>query len=172
LKIVQSVRSLNSSVPIVVRTQDDSHLEDLKQAGATEVVPEALEGSLMLVTHVMSQMHIPFRRIARMVQKAREERYQLLHGYFHGGHSQLLDKEGNPLLRLHPVHISDSCFANGKKIADLRLSQCQVRIMKIQRKDDVIEQPDDQFKLRSGDTITLQGLADHIEQAESRLFSG
>ena len=41
-----------------------------------------------------------------------------------------------------------------------------------QRKDDVIEQPDDQFKLRSGDTITLQGLADHIEQAESRLFSG
>ncbi len=172
LKIVHSVRSISSSVPIVVRTQDDSRLEDLKQAGATEVVPEALEGSLMLVTHVMSQMHIPFRRIARMVQQAREERYQLLHGYFHGGHSQLLDREGNPLLRLHPVHISDNCYANGKQINDLRLSQCRVKIVNVQRKDDVIEHPDDEFILKSGDTITLQGLADHIEQAESRLYGG
>lgn len=172
LNIVLGIRALSPTIPIVVRTRDDSHLEDLKVAGATEVIPEALEGSLMLVTHVMSQMHIPFRRIARMVQKAREERYQLLHGYFHGGHSQLLDKEGNPLQRLHPVHISDSCFANGKRIADLRLSQCHVKVMNVHRKDDVIESPDIHFKLHSGDTLIIQGLADHIEQAESRLYGG
>ncbi|MBB1485270.1 cation:proton antiporter [Oceanospirillum sp. D5] len=170
LAIIRAIRDLNQQVPVVVRTRDDSHLEDLKRAGATEVIPEALEGSLMLVTHVMSQMHIPFRRIARMVQTVRQQRYQLLHGYFHGGHSQLIDKQGNPLLRLHPVQVSPTCFAHNKTIADLKLSQ--VEILNVHRKNAVIESPDNNFIIQSGDTLILQGMADHIEQAESRLYGG
>lgn len=170
LAIVRAARGMNKQVPIVVRTRDDSHLEDLKEAGATEVIPEALEGSLMLVTHVMSQMDISFRRIARMVQKVRQQRYQLLHGYFHGEHSQVLDKQGNPLLRLHPVQISSTCFAHKKTIADLRLSE--VIVLNVHRQDTVIESPDPGFVIQSGDTLILQGMADHIEQAESRLYGG
>jgi len=126
----------------------------------------------MLVTHVMTQMQIPFRRIARMVQTAREQRYQLLHGYFHGRLSQLLDKEGNPLVRLHPVQISDSCFAQGKTIAELNLAGCQVQVLRINRDDADIETPEPGFKLQAGDTLILQGLTDHIEQAESLIYSG
>ena len=172
LAIVRSIRALSEHIPVVVRTQDDSHLEDLKAAGATEVVPEALEGSLMLVTHVMTQMHIPFRRIARMVQTAREQRYQLLHGYFHGRQSQLLDKGGNPLIRLHPVQISDSCFAKDKSIAELALDPDQVQILRVKRRDTEIEAPGGDFCLQAGDTLILQGMTDHIEEVESFLYSG
>lgn len=172
LSILRSVRALSHDIPVVVRTRDDSHLEDLKQEGATEVIPEALEGSLMLVTHVMSQMQIPFRRIARMVQTAREQRYQLLHGYFHGRLSQLQDREGNPLIRLHPVQVSNSCYAHGKTIADLRLESCQVQVIRIHRENLDIESPSQDFRLQEGDNLILQGMTEHIEQAESRIYSG
>lgn len=172
MSILHSIRAHHPTVPVVVRTQDDSQLNELKAAGATEVIPEALEGSLMLVTHVMTQMQIPFRRIAKMVQTAREERYQLLHGYFHGAQSQLLDKSGNPLIRLHPVKISDTCYAKGKTIKEINLIQTQVNIQSVHRGDTDIMAPDENFVLESGDTLLLQGMSDHIEQAESRLFGG
>lgn len=126
----------------------------------------------MLVTHVMTQMHIPFRRIARMVQTARAQRYQLLHGYFHGGQSQLLDKEGNRLIRLHPVKISTSCYAHGRTIAELRLDSCDVQVIRVNRHDADIEMPAADFELTGGDTLILQGMTDHIEQAESLIYSG
>jgi len=172
LSILRSVRALDDDIPVVVRTSDDSHLEDLKREGATEVIPEALEGSLMLVTHVMTQMQIPFRRIAKMVQTAREQRYQLLHGYFHGRQSQLLDKEGNPLIRLHPVKISDSCFAANKTLNELNFDHRQVKVLRVNRQDLDIEKPEASFRLESGDTLILQGMSDHIEQAEARVYSG
>jgi len=37
---LRAVRELRRDVPILVRTQDDSRLDELPRAGATEVVPE------------------------------------------------------------------------------------------------------------------------------------
>ena len=56
----------------------------LQDAGATEVVPEAIEGSLMLASHALALVGVPMRRVIRSVQDQREARYQLLRGYFHG----------------------------------------------------------------------------------------
>src|SRR5688572_9998705 len=46
LAILRSLRRLRTDVPVLVRTPDDSRLLELKNAGATEVVPEAFEASL------------------------------------------------------------------------------------------------------------------------------
>src|SRR5690606_33560148 len=46
LKVLANTRAHAPQVPVVVRTQDDLHLDRLREAGATEVVPEAIEGSL------------------------------------------------------------------------------------------------------------------------------
>jgi hypothetical protein len=69
---------------VVVRTVDDLDLEKLRAAGATEVVPEAIEASLMLASHALALMGVPMRRVLRIVQDQRDARYQLLRGYFHG----------------------------------------------------------------------------------------
>ena len=71
-------------VPVIVRTIDDSDLEALKAAGATEVVPEAIEGSLMLASHALALVGVPMRRVIRLARDAREARYGLLRGFFHG----------------------------------------------------------------------------------------
>ncbi|HEY0799419.1 MAG TPA: cation:proton antiporter, partial [Steroidobacteraceae bacterium] len=59
LRILRSVRELRPDVPILVRTQDDTKLEVLQSAGATEVVPETFEASLMLLSHLLLLVKLP-----------------------------------------------------------------------------------------------------------------
>ena len=84
LKILHLVHSHAPTVPVVVRTIDDSDFERLRAAGATEVVPEAIEGSLMLASHALALVGVPMRRVLRVVQQQRDARYGLLRGFFHG----------------------------------------------------------------------------------------
>ncbi len=76
--IVHSARALRKDMPILVRSQDDSNLESLLEAGATEVIPETLETSLMLTTNLMLLLKTPRARIDDLVQNIRRKRYALL----------------------------------------------------------------------------------------------
>jgi CPA2 family monovalent cation:H+ antiporter-2 len=42
------------------------------------VVPETIEGSLMLATHALALVGVPMKRVIRMVQVQRSQRYELL----------------------------------------------------------------------------------------------
>jgi CPA2 family monovalent cation:H+ antiporter-2 len=84
LKILHLVHSHAPTVPVIVRTIDDVDFERLRAAGATEVVPEAIEGSLMLASHALALVGVPMRRVLRVVQQQRDARYGLLRGFFHG----------------------------------------------------------------------------------------
>lgn len=78
LRIVAHARELRADVPILVRTRDDSGLTELQAAGATEVVPETLEASLMLVSHLFQLLGLAPARIQDALDTARRERYRLL----------------------------------------------------------------------------------------------
>lgn len=77
-KILRSARSIRKDLPILVRSEDDSHLESLLAAGATEVIPETLEAGLMLTTHLMLLLKTPGDRIDDLVRSIRHARYSLL----------------------------------------------------------------------------------------------
>ena len=77
-------RRVNSHVPVLVRTRDDSQLAELQAAGATEVVPELLESSLMLASHALIMLGLPEQRVRHHVDQVRHERYGLLHGFYPG----------------------------------------------------------------------------------------
>ncbi len=81
LKLLAWMREHAPHVPVVVRTRDDQDLELLQHAGATEVVPDALEGSLMLASHALVLVGVPMRRVIRVVQDQRDSRYALLRNY-------------------------------------------------------------------------------------------
>jgi CPA2 family monovalent cation:H+ antiporter-2 len=92
MKVLGHTRSHAPQVPVIVRTQDDRDLERLRAAGATEVVPEAIEGSLMLASHALALLGVPMRRVLRSVQEQRDARYDLLRGYFHGADDDTTDE--------------------------------------------------------------------------------
>ena len=84
LLILKEARRLNSTVPILVRTRDDSQLAELKACGASEVVPELLESSLMLVSHALIMLGLPAHQVQERADQIRHDRYRLLHGIYPG----------------------------------------------------------------------------------------
>ncbi len=86
LRILHHVHELNPGLPVIVRTLDDGDLDRLIAAGATEVVPETFESSLMLASHALVLVGVPFKRVLRRIRDVREDRYGLLRGFFHGLH--------------------------------------------------------------------------------------
>lgn len=80
-KVLALAREHAPHVPVVVRTQDDHDLAKFQAAGAAEVVPETIEGSLMLATHALALVGVPMKRVIRMVQAQRLQRYELLRDF-------------------------------------------------------------------------------------------
>jgi len=78
LRIVRAVRRLRGDVPVLVRTEDDSRLDSLQAAGATEVVPEIFETSLSLVSHVLLFLKVPSREVLDLTEEIRHDRYAIL----------------------------------------------------------------------------------------------
>ncbi|OZG75056.1 sodium:proton antiporter [Hahella sp. CCB-MM4] len=169
LKVIQQVREENIDVPILVRTTDDSQVERLKEAGATEVVPEILEAGLMLVSQVMALMGTSPRTIHRQIEEARRNRYKLLHGYYPGVNSQLLNAEGVPLEKLHAVTLPEGAYACHKSLANLKLGECVIDCV---HRDKEELTPQQILELQPGDTLILHGSAQQVEQAENKLLGG
>lgn len=171
-KVLAQVQQLNAELPVLVRTGDDRHLEELKQAGATEVVPETLEASLMLAAHMLLLLGITSRRINQLIREARSDRYQLMRGFFVGEEGDLLGDATLSRFHLAPVKLLPAAFAVGKNLGELKLEECGVRINAVRRSGIRGEQPTEETHFREGDVLILYGTTDAIAKAESRLLSG
>ncbi len=88
LRVLKEARRLNPKVPILVRTRDDSQWAELKAAGASEVVPELLESSLMLASHALILLGLPAHQVQEKVDRVRIDRYRLLHGFYPGAEDE------------------------------------------------------------------------------------
>lgn len=155
---------------MIVRTQDDLDLEKLQLAGATEVVPEALEGSLMLASHALALVGVPMRRVIRIVQEQRDARYNLLRGYFHGADDDTLDEIDHE--RLTTVSLPLASPWLGKKIEDLAFHAMGVRVVNLRRAHGQSESVTEATELQSGDTLVLSGKAQTLAVAEEKLLRG
>ena len=169
MKILRLVQEHAPKVPVIVRTIDDSDLEKLQAAGATEVVPEAIEGSLMLASHALALVGVPMRRVIRVVQDQREARYGLLRGYFHGADDDTHDELGN--MRLHSVTLTAVCGCIGQTLADQALHAVGVSVASVRRASGAVTRPDDDLLLAVGDTLVLSGLPEPLARAEDKLLS-
>lgn len=167
-----TVRALRVEVPVLVRTSDDSRLQDYLDQGASEVVPESLEGALMLVSHVLAMLDVPISQIVRAINQVRRDRYQILQGFFQGEQTRLIDEEGRRLKVLHAIPLPETAAAAGCRLAELDLEEYGVTLSAVRRDDHSIQSPLPEFELQSGDIVILLGEPDHIEQAERRLLVG
>ena len=169
LKILHYVRELKPDVAVIVRTQDDHDLERLLAAGATEVVPEVLEGSLMLGSHALVLLGVPLSRVVKRVREARDQRYQLLRGYFHSL-GDLEDVEEESHERLHPVTLHDGAAAVGAALGELGLQPLGAEVTAVRRRGIRGADPSPDMRLQVGDVVVLRGVPEALEQAERRLL--
>ncbi|MDL2358590.1 MAG: monovalent cation:proton antiporter-2 (CPA2) family protein, partial [Pseudomonadota bacterium] len=167
LKVLNLVHEMAPTLPVIVRSHDDTDLDLLKRAGAAEVVPEALEGSLMLASHALVMMGVPLRRVVHRVQSARDERYASLRGYFHGA-SDAADDPEHLYVRLHSVILRDDAGAVGKRIDQLALDDVGAEVTTIRRGKERLDVTAHTL-LTAGDVVVLRGSAEAVTRAERRL---
>jgi monovalent cation:H+ antiporter-2, CPA2 family len=168
LKILRLVQAHAPRVPVIVRTIDDSDIERLQAAGATAVVPEAIEGSLMLASHALALVGVPMRRVIRVVQDQRDARYGLLRGYFHGADDDTVDELQTA--RLLSVTLPAAGSHLGQTLAAQALHAVGVTVVSVRRASGAVTQPDGALVLAAGDTLVLSGLPEPLALAEGRLL--
>ncbi len=168
LKLLHHAHELAPMLPVVVRSYDDSDIEKLMAGGATEVVPEAIEGSLMLASHALLIMGVPLRKVVHRVQAARGERYVSLRGYFHGQGDQADD--GDHLnIRLHSVFLGQHALSIGRALNTLNLQELGAEITAI-RRGKIRIAISVATVLEAGDIVVLRGGSEGIARAEARLL--
>jgi CPA2 family monovalent cation:H+ antiporter-2 len=172
LKLIHFAHEINPSLPIIVRTQDDADLDKLLAAGATEVVPEIFEGSLMLGSHALVLLGVPLSRVVRRVREARDSRYRLLRGYFHGADDPAESLDADAHDRLHSVPLAPGAKAVGREIGDLGLDEVGAEVTAVRRRGIRGADPHPGMKLLAGDVVVLRGVPEAIELAEQRLLQG
>jgi CPA2 family monovalent cation:H+ antiporter-2 len=170
LRILHHVHEARPELPVIVRTVDDGELEKLLTAGAAEVVPEVLEGSLMLATHSLLHLGVPLNRVLARIRVVREARYSLFRGFFHGL-SDAADAADNLQPRLHSVLLSDRAKAIGRPLADLHVGE-GVEVTGVRRRGSRSQRPGPDWVFAEGDVVVLLGRPAALAAAEQKLLRG
>jgi CPA2 family monovalent cation:H+ antiporter-2 len=170
LKILHHVHAVRPDLPVVVRTRDDGDLDRLLGAGAAEVVPEVLEGSLMLATHSLLLLGLPLNRVLKRIRAVREERYGLFRGFFHGA-TDVADAAENLQPRLHSVHLPERAHAVGKALSELELAGL-VEVTGVRRRGSRSQRPGPEWVFEGGDVVVVLGRPEELSHAERRLLDG
>jgi CPA2 family monovalent cation:H+ antiporter-2 len=166
------VRELRADVPVVVRSREQDDAEKLYAAGAAEVVPEALESSVMLATHALALLGVPMHRVVKRLRELRERHYELLRGFFHGASDAGDHLNEAQMPRLKAVTLGTGAYAIGRSLAELNLEALEARISAVRRRTEpgLVAMPE--LVLRDGDTAVILGSPTALAEAENRMLRG
>ncbi len=172
MAILRHVRELRPELPVVVRTIDETHIDELKAAGAAEVVSEVMEGSLMLASHALMLLGVPLSQVLKRIREVRESRYAMMRGFFRGSSDvdDELDHHAQP--RLHTVLVTQGAAAVGQHLESLALDELLVEVVAIRRQGIKGVDPQPDTEIHTGDVLLLRGAADGLAAAEIRVLQG
>ena len=168
LRILHLVQEHAAQVPVLMRTVDDTDMDRLRAAGATEVVPEAIEGSLMLAGHALALVGVPMARVIRITREARDARYRLLRGYFFGADDDSTDAQDHARLQSVTLPLAGTCC--NQTLGDLALHAVGVQVVSVRRHSAGVREPADDLVIQGGDTLVLSGLPEALALAEAKLL--
>ncbi|GGW73272.1 cation:proton antiporter domain-containing protein [Alteromonas halophila] len=171
-QVISATRQLTEATEVMVRTKRDYQLEALYQAGATQVVPELQEGSLMLISQVLHYAGVPMSRILKRVRAERKGRYDHLHGFYPGETTEISYGTEDKLEFIHAVVLNSHAACIGKSLAELEWKRLRVKLRGLRRDGTEVPNPDKTATLQSGDVLVIAGKPRRVERAERFLLEG
>ncbi len=172
LRVLGQVHAVRPDMPVVVRTLDDTYIDQLESAGASEVVAEVMEGSLMLASHALMLLGVPVRRVLRRIQATRQSRYHVLRGVFRGDVTEEGEGGERPQTRLHSVFVVQGAPSIGRTLGEMGLGELGIEVSAIRRRGVKSLAPAAEMRIEQGDVIVLFGPHEMIGAAEIRLLQG
>lgn len=169
MKVLHHVQSVRPDLPVVVRSHDDRDMERLIESGATEVVPELLETSIVLATHTLTLIGKPIAQVVRRMRTIRSQQFSLMRGFFLGASDLQEEHADASEFRLHSFVVPPGAYAIGKSIGQLGLA---VQIAAVRQRGVRSLDPAPEFILGVGDVIVLLGPQTALTAAETVLLKG
>lgn len=168
---VSLARQLNPDIHIIVRTRYMSELQDLRQLGADEVIPEEFETSIEIFSRVLKEYGMARSVIQRQIDAVRSEGYQMLRvpSLPIEAVTEIAD-----VLRsaaTETLLIERDSAAVGKTIGELRIrKRSGVSVIAITRDGQAEINPGPDTRLAQGDVLLLLGGAEQIDRAIEEVF--
>jgi len=172
LGILRSVRRMHPELPVLVRTADDARLRELQEAGATDVVPETFEASLMLVSHVLMLLRVPVTRVVRLLAEIRNSRYAVLRNIVRRGEPRVVDETSEQHEEIKSVVVPPGAWAVGRSLSEVRNRGVAVTFTGVRRHGILGREPGAETVLRDGDIVVIYGQPEELERAEAVLLAG
>src|SRR5574337_1595103 len=140
------------------------------QAGATEVIPETMESSLMVAAHLLQVLGVPLRKILPDIQEVRAHRYSLLRSVFRGQAALPIDPSHAFREQLYTVALDPGAHAINKSLGELDLRAHKVVVTALRREGVIGRQPSPDTVLKAGDVLVLWGTPEDLETGEEILL--
>jgi len=173
LETLRHIRALRVDVPVFVRTRNDSNLSSFQEAGATEVVPESLEASLMLASHLLLTLGVPASRILFKIRAIHADRYHAIRGFFKGQDDQtLLEETDAARTSLHVITVTDNAYAVGKSIEEFSEPDNTMTIMALTRDATRYKSPDPKMIIEAGDILILSATPESLYLLGEKILKG
>ena len=172
IKILKAIRQHYPDIPILVRTLDDQHLNELTAAGANEVVPDTFESSIMLASHLLLMIGKPPRKVLKQTREARKDRYRLLENFYPGEDNN--QRKQHQIMKniIHTIILDESAYAVGKQLKEIPVDDLNIQVEAIKRGNVRGEHPTGDTLLKELDHVVISGLPEDIEKADNYFKTG
>ncbi len=171
-KILKTARRLNPDIPILVRTDDDTYLESLTIAGATEVVPDKLESSLMLASHMLILLGQSPQKAQQQIYQVKSNRYKMLRSFYEGEDFGHLEDQPKEKKSLHAIELTAGAYAIGQSLSEIATKKGHIQVASFSRNGYKCDTPSDNTLLMAGDILVIEGTQEEIYLSEEKLLQG
>jgi CPA2 family monovalent cation:H+ antiporter-2 len=169
LKALHSIREMRRDLQILVRTRDEGHLNQLMDAGATEVIPDTFEASIMLASHVLLMLGQSGADVLKEVRNVRQARFSFLNGLYIGDTDEHIALERSSDI-LHSIVIQAAASCTGSTLNALSSTQDGIEIRSMIRNGVRDDDPDAQTTIMNGDILLVSGTAENVSKFEKRIL--
>jgi len=171
--IVRTVKKANPDLCLLVRTRYTAEVEDLKELGADEVIPEEFETSIEIFSRVLHYFSVPRNVINDYIEETRKDNYSVLRMVDYPRRHLAQHHEYLEGIETEIYLIKPGSRAVGRSIVDLGLrKETRVTIIAVMREKSLLQNPYPEYVFRDGDILVLIGKREDIHHAMAYLDAG
>jgi CPA2 family monovalent cation:H+ antiporter-2 len=162
-RIVHQARYLNPTLQIIARTRYLADMERMQEIGADIVVPEEMETTVRIFSHVLGAYMIPPKEVERQIQMIRAQDYGIMRGSIQEAHLMVLQGLDEDGMHTRAVAVREGTPAAGKTLQELALRRNHgLTVLAVRRQGKTIASPAGDFEVQAGDRLVLVGTAERF----------
>ena len=165
-KVLTSIRRINKSIYVIVRTKTVLEMEAFLKLGANEVIPEEFETSIEIFTRIMHKFLVSKDQIHAFTKEIRSDVYEMMRPAH-----QVKEKITLPSFDIVCLKVEqDKNTIVEKTLADSHIrSKYGVQVLAIQRDKRVISHVDAHTVIKLYDSLFISGDPDSINKFSNEI---